>query len=145
MLFYLYFFTHSRVFHKYSLKSPLSLSNFPQIPYAFWLLTLILNGTSILQIHQKFKLQLKNCSALFSAICVWSQMSEVILHPWRQLKSSRAGIEAGATCCGCRAVGGGHEVDPAGSPELQVTASGASRHEPLWSCWWLGSVTFYDG
>lgn len=51
----------------------------------------------------------------------------------------------GATRCGCWAMGGGREVDAVGSPELQVTASGTSWHEPLWSHWWLGSVTFYDG
>lgn len=94
MPFYLYFFTHSQVFHKCSLKSP--LLNFPQIPY------LILSGFLLSSRMEtalyRFTRSLNNSQKIeapFFAICVWSQTSEVILHPWRQLKSLRAGIEAG--------------------------------------------------
>lgn len=99
MPFYLYFFTHSQVFHKCSLKSPLSLLNlkfsllnFPQIPY------LILSGFLLSSPLYRFTKSLnysQKIAAPFFAICVWSQALEMILHPWRQLKTSRAGFEAG--------------------------------------------------
>lgn len=146
MPFYLYFFTHSQVFHKYSLKSPLLLSDFPQIPYLMhsdfllssWMETPFYRFTKSLNYSQKIAVPFFLPSVSGHRRRQWFFILE---GNW-----SHRGLPSrlGATCCGCRATGGGHEVDTAGSPELQVTASGASRHEPLWSCWWLGSVTFYD-
>lgn len=150
MPFCLYFFTHSQVFHKCSLKSP--LLNFPQIPH------LILSGfllssrmeTPLCRFTRSLNYSQKIAVPFFCHLCL---VTDVRSDP-SPLKTTEviAGWHRGwgpavvVGPCGEDVMqGGGREWDAGGSPGLQVTASGTTWHEPLWSHWWLGSVTFYDG
>lgn len=108
MPFYLYFFTHSQVFHKCSLKSP--LLNFPQIPY------LILSG---------FLLSSRMETALYRFTRSLNN-SQKLKHPFLPSVSghrrqkwfftlednwSHCGLASRlGACCGCWSMGGGRDA-----------------------------------